>query len=316
MRCVADLTDSVGKKIPVVLDTDIGTDIDDTWALTMLLRSPELDPKLILTENGNTTYRAKIVAKILERSGYTDIPIGIGIHLSDEEGPQSPWVEDYEIKRYPGTIYKDGIKALIETIMNSSEIVTLICIGPLTNIAAALEIEPKIATKAKFVGMHGCIYKSPPWYGGGKGGVVPEYNVRTDPKACQKVFSAPWDMTITPIDTCGFVRLKGKKYQIIREYDDPLIRDLMENYKIWLQSYGGNWKEKFETQSSILFDTVAVYLAFSNDLLVMKDLGVRITDDGYTVVDEKARTVHCAVEWRSLSAFEDFIVERLTGETV
>jgi len=172
-----DLTDSLDIRIPVILDTDIGSDIDDTWALALLLKSPELEPKLILTESGNTTYRAKIVAKILERSGYTDIPIGIGICLSDETGPQSSWVEDYEITRYPGVIHEDGVNALIETIMNSSEIVTLICIGPLTNIAAALEKEPKIATKARFVGMHGCLYKSPLGYDGGNGGVVAEYNV-------------------------------------------------------------------------------------------------------------------------------------------
>ena len=301
------------ERIPVIFDTDIGSDIDDTWALIMLLKSPELDPKLIITENGDTTYRAKIVAKILERAGRTDIPIGIGIRTSDKAGPQLAWVEDYNITRYPGIVHKDGIKYLIETIMNSSEPITLICTGPLTNIAAALEIEPRIARKVKFVGMLGCLRKSPLGYGGGKGGIVAEYNVLADPKAAQKVFSAPWrDMTITPLDTCGFVKLKGEKYRMIRECGDPLIQDLMENYKIWLKSRGGDWLEIYETQSSILFDTVAIYLAFSDELLVMEDLGVRITDDGYTIIDEKARTVHCAVDWKDLSAFEDLIVERLT----
>jgi len=311
-----DLTYCNSNKIPVIFDTDIGSDIDDTWALILLLRSPELDPKLIVTERGDTTYRAKIVAKILERARRTDIPIGIGTPLSDERGPQSVWVEDYDLASYPGIVYKDGIKSLIETIMNSSQPLTLICTGPLTNIAAALEIEPKITEKARFIGMHGCLYKSPRSYGDGEGGIVAEYNVRADPKACQKVFSAPWDITITPLDTCGFVKLKGKKYQIIRECRDPLIQDLMENYKIWLKSHGGNWLEIFKTQSSILFDTVAVYLAFSNDLLVMKDLGVRVTDDGYTIIDKKARIVHCAVDWKDLSTFENLIIERLTEKRV
>jgi inosine-uridine nucleoside N-ribohydrolase len=54
------------EKIPVILDTDIGSDIDDVWALVMLLNSPELDVKLILTANGDTVYRARIVAKLLE----------------------------------------------------------------------------------------------------------------------------------------------------------------------------------------------------------------------------------------------------------
>ena len=222
-------------------------------------------------------------------------------------------VEDYEIARYPGMIHKDGIKRLINTIMDSPKPVTLICIGPLTNIAAALEIEPRIAKKARFVGMHGCLRKSPPEFGGG---ILAEYNVKSDPKASQKVFSASWDMTITPIDTCGFVRLKGKKYQMIHKCSDPLIQDLMENYKTWLKSQSENWRETFETRSSILFDTVAVYLSFSNDLLVMEDLGVRVTDDGYTTIDENAKTIHCAVEWKDLSAFEDFLIERLTGKHV
>jgi len=52
------LTGSIDGKIPVIFDTDIGSDIDDTWALAMLLRSPELHPILITTESRNTTYRA------------------------------------------------------------------------------------------------------------------------------------------------------------------------------------------------------------------------------------------------------------------
>ena len=55
------------RRIPVILDTDIGDDIDDTWALAMLLRSPELDVKLIVTDTRNTTTRARIVARA--RSG-------------------------------------------------------------------------------------------------------------------------------------------------------------------------------------------------------------------------------------------------------
>lgn len=302
------------EKIPVIFDTDIGSDIDDTWALTFLLKSPELKPKLILTETGNTTYRAKIVAKILERSGYSEIPVGIGMPQSDDAGPQQPWVENYDISDYPGTIYENGVNALIETIMGSPEPITLICTGPLTNIAAALEIEPKIASKARFVGMHGCLYKRPPGYGGGDDGVVPEYNVKADPRACMKVFSAPWDVTITPLDTCGFVRLKGERYRRILECEDRLVRDLMENYKIWLKSRNEDWLETFKTQSSILYDTVAVYLAFSEELLVMRDLGVKVTEDGYTLVSEEARKIHCAIEWKNLEAFKDLIVERLTGQ--
>jgi hypothetical protein len=79
-------------RIPVILDTDIGTDIDDTWALVMLLNSPELDLRLVVTETGDTTYRAKIVARMLEIAGRTDVPIGIGIPFDDVFDPQAQWV--------------------------------------------------------------------------------------------------------------------------------------------------------------------------------------------------------------------------------
>jgi len=301
-----------GKRVPVILDTDIGGDIDDTWALAMLLKSPELDVKLVVSDTANTTYRAKIIAKMLEAAGRIDVPVGVGIHLSDDVGPQQEWVEDYQLSSYKGMVYKDGVKAMIETIMNSPIPVTLVCIGPVPNIAAALEREPRIARKARFVGMHGCLSKSPWGYNGKVGGLVAEYNVRADAKALQKVFEASWSIAITPLDTCGFVRLKGEKYRAVRECRDPLVQALMENYRIWLKNREDT--QQFETQSSILFDTVAVYLAFSEELLEMRELGIRITDDGYTLIDDKARRVNCAVEWRNLSAYEDFLVERLTGK--
>ena len=302
-----------GKKIPVILDTDIGGDIDDTWALTMMLKSPELDVKLVVTNTGNTAFRAKIVGKMLETAGRTDIPVGIGIHLDDQVDRQYPWVKGYDLSAYGGVIHEDGVGAIVDAIMDSPEPITLVCIGPVPNIAAALEREARITERARFVGMHGCLRKSPRKYGDGGGGVVAEYNVRAYPEACQKVFTADWEMTITPLDTCGFVRLEGDKYRAVRECNDPLVRALMENYGIWLESWHGEWEDEFESRSSTLFDTVAVYLAFSRELLLMEELGVRVTYDGYTVIDENARRVNCATEWKDLSAFESFLVERLTG---
>jgi len=55
--------------MPVILDTDIGDDIDDTWALIILLKSPDFDLKLVTTTHGKAVYRAKLVARILEAAG-------------------------------------------------------------------------------------------------------------------------------------------------------------------------------------------------------------------------------------------------------
>ena len=195
----------VGKngKIAVILDTDICDDIDDTWALAMLLQSPEFDIKLITTAVGDTTARTKVVAKILQTAGRTDIPIGTGIAIGDmKKGhKQDGWVKDFDLSKYPGKIYPDGVQAMIDTIMNSPEPITLIAIGPLPNVAAALEREPNIAKKARFVGMHGSIR----WSFSNKSKPQQEYNVVSFIKASQTVFTADWDMTITPLDTCGMV---------------------------------------------------------------------------------------------------------------
>ena len=99
-------------KIPVILDTDIGYDIDDTWALGLLLKCPELNVKLITTTSDDTTIKAKLVAKFLEMSGRTDIPIGIGPPEGRKKGPLFGWIEDYDLKQYPGTIFENGIEAV------------------------------------------------------------------------------------------------------------------------------------------------------------------------------------------------------------
>jgi inosine-uridine nucleoside N-ribohydrolase len=132
------------KKIPVILDTDIGLDIDDTWALGLLLKCPELDVKLITTSTDNTPLKAKLVAKFLEIVGRTDIPIGIGPLENRKKGWLYPWIKKYDISRYPGTVYGNGMEVLCSTIMDSPEPLTLIAIGPLGTVAGALKMNPNI----------------------------------------------------------------------------------------------------------------------------------------------------------------------------
>ena len=107
-------------KIPVVFDTDICDDIDDTWALIMLLQSPEFDIKLITTAVNNTPEKAKVVARILEIAGRTDIPVGIGIQQNKNNHRQREWVKDYKLSSYPGKVYQDGVQAIVDTIMTVS----------------------------------------------------------------------------------------------------------------------------------------------------------------------------------------------------
>ena len=302
-----DKAKAMAKKIPVILDTDIGDDIDDTWALAMMLRSPELDVRLVVGDQGKSLYRAKLIAKLLETAKRTDVPVGVGLGPATGVGQQAAWVKDYDLKKYPGTVHEDGVQAIIDTIMKSPRKITLVAIGPLPNIRAALEREPKIAQRARFVGMHGSVRRG---YGGGKT-VSAEYNVKADVKAARAVFTAAWDITITPLDTCGIVHLRGKKYAAVRDCKDPLAAAVIENYRMWCKN-----PKQADSGSSTLFDTVAVYLAFTEKLLKMETLGIAVTDDGRTAIDPDAKKMRVATEWKDMGAFEDLLVKRLTGKTL
>ena len=297
--------------VPVILDTDIGDDIDDTWALALLLKSPELDLKLVVGDYGEAQYRARLLAKLLERAGRTNVPVGVGLDIAPHgDGRQAAWVKDYDLKSYPGKVRADGVQAIIDTIMNSPQPVTLICIGPMPNIAEALKREPRIAQHARFVGMQGSVRVG---YGGAKQPQA-EWNVKADPRACQQVFAAPWDITITPLDTCGLVTLTGDRYRRVRDTTDRNVADLIANYRIWLANQPTLPADMADKRSSTLFDPVAVYLAIGPDQCVMEKLNLRVTDDGFTVIDPQARQVNVATQWKDLGAYEDFLVDRLTGK--
>ncbi len=297
------------KKIPVILDTDIGFDIDDHWALVMILKSPELDIKLITTDTGNTHYRAKLVAKTLELANRTDIPIGIGIPLMFQKETQIDWVEGYDLTQYPGEIINDGVGALIDTIMQSEEQVTLIGIAPVPNIASALQREPRIVNNSRFIGMHGSIRKGYL----GAANPAPEFNVFQATKSCQMVFEADWPITITPLDTCGIVTLKGDHYQSILRSEDPLVKAIVANYFIWEKNI--DWPKYKDLDpnkvSSVLYDCVAIYLAFSEELLEIEELPLTITDEGKTVIEATGKMVRCATSWKDQNKFEEFLTNRL-----
>ena len=287
--------------IPVILDTDIGDDIDDSWALTMLLKSPQFDVKLVTTSCGKAEYRAKIIAKVLTIAHRTDIPIGLGEGGHDGVGPQQPWVQDCKLADYPGKIYQDGAGAVIDLIDRSPQPITVVSIGPLHTMAAVLGRQPQIAAKASFVGMHGSVRR---------GGT--EYNVTANVPAAQKVLSAPWrKITITPTDTCMLVTLSGQRFQTLKGSRDPRTQALLDTYRVWAGK-----KNLDELQaSSILFDTVAIYLANPGDrpLIQFETLPIIVTNDGFTRIDPKGKKMLVATSWKDLDGFRDLLVKTLTG---
>ncbi len=296
---------------PVIFHTDIGYDVDDTWALLLLLRSPELDLKLVATDVDNTTYRARVAAKLLHLGGRRDVTVATGPKAGDAPGPQSGWVGDFTLGDYGGPVRRDAAQAIVDTIMRSDATVTIISTGPATLAAAALALEPRIAAKARFVGMDGSIRVG---YGGAPKPDI-EYNVKVDPAALRAVFAAPWPCVITPLDTCGTFILDGADYQAVLNSEDPFARTAIANSRAWLPN--APWMPKdydLNHHSSTLFDAVAVMMAYDDSDLVMETLPVFVRDDGMTVIDPvNGRPVRCATAWRDLAGMKRKLARRLTS---
>jgi inosine-uridine nucleoside N-ribohydrolase len=300
--------------VPTIIVTDIGTDIDDSWAIALALRSPELDVKLVLTDPPDTLYRAKLAAKLIEAAGRGDIPIGIGDShgpMGDDNKTLTPWLSGYDLGKYPGKVYPDGIAALIDVIEKSPQPVTLIAIGPVPSLATALKRAPGIAAKCRFVGMYGSFDTG---YDGGP--PAAEFNVKVDPAGLRTVLAAPWrDILLTPLDTCGLVSLAGPRYHALWcATGDPLLRALITSYCVFAPRQ--NWMncDFFTTRSTTLFDCVAVYLAYSEDLVETETIAFQITDDGFTRRSAtgpfKARV---AIRWKNRDGFEAQLAGRLLG---
>lgn len=312
LTLTAVLAATAAARIPVVFATDIGSDVDDTWALAQILRSPELDLKLVLTETGDARYRASVAAKFLTVAGRTDVAVGLGRDfgpMREEDRNQGPWIKGYDLTRYPGPVHADGIQALIDLAMHSSVPVTVIAVGPAPSLAAALAREPRLASRCRFVGMYGSFDRG---YGGGP--AVAEANARYHTADLRQVLAAPWqDILLTPLDTCDQVALRGEKYHAIwTATADPVPRAVIENYCIFAPRVQWLDCDFFATRSSTLYDCAAVYLAHAEDLVEIEDLRYRLSDDGFTVRDPAGPLrARVALRWKNLPAFEDLLVRRL-----
>lgn len=279
----------------VVIDTDIGTDIDDTWALALAVRSPELDIGLITTVSGDTRYRARVARGLLGPG----VPIAFGLGGRRDVRPGTP--QRGLAEATTDGIDGDGVDALVAA---CAEPITIIALGPLTNVAAALARDPTITERCRVVAMLGSVRV------GYHGHVepVPEYNVKVDVGAVRAVLTAPWSVTITPVDTCGTIMLRDDAYRRVLASTDPIVRRLLESYREWL----GESVELFDSRSTTLFDCVAIHLAHDESLVEIEELPLAVDDDGMMRITDGAPVVRVATRWRDEPAFIEHLVDRLT----
>lgn len=301
---------------PVVFATDIGGDVDDTWALVHILRSKELDLKMVLTETGEAEYRAKIAAKVLQIADREDVIVALGEDfgiMPDSERHQGPWVENYELVDYNGPIEKEGVSAFIKLVESSNETVVVIAVGPVPSLAAAIKQEPEIAKKCDFFGMFGSFYLG---YDGSED-ISAEYNVANNVAAFRTVMAADWkSITLTPLDTCGIFFISEALYgKIWCATNDPLLQAVIDNYCIWAPRVPWIICDFYTEKSSTLFDDVAVYMAYDGSLLNYELLRFNISDEGKTLVDPAGSfEARVATTWKDIWAFEKLLSNRLLNK--
>jgi purine nucleosidase len=171
-------------KHSILLDTDIGDDIDDALALALALNSPEIDLHGITTVFGDTQKRAQLAKHILHVFGRDDIPISVGVgkplhqHHLPSSITQAEILGNCPFDREAFSTFS-GPELIVQQALEQSGKLTLVCIGPLTNVALALLIEPRIVQAIRGIVM----------MGGSSGIPLPEWNVRSDVKAASMVLS-------------------------------------------------------------------------------------------------------------------------------
>jgi inosine-uridine nucleoside N-ribohydrolase len=266
---------------------------------------------LVSTVSHDTEYRSRIVAKFLQTIERHDIPVGIGISTSSKMGAQQSWVHGYNLKKYPGIVHDDAVKAIADIILRTGEKITIICIGAFTNIAALLRRYPGIERNIRIVAMCGSIYQNIE----GQSVPIPECNIVEDVSAAQAVFGRDIDITIAPVDVCRSAKLTGDDYAAVKNSSFPIPKMIMEQYQNWTVCHP-ELNGCPEQYSSILWDTVAAHMAMSTEFLGLETLGIRIDEKGYTRIDAAAKPVQCALRWTNLAAFKKRLVKTLTRPTM
>jgi len=240
-------------RTPIILDTDIGDDIDDALALALALQSPELDVRAVTTVIDDTETRTRLAWKELRLYGRHDIPVATGASeplLDPVRAARAPQFSVLtEADTVPAAARRRATDLIIETLLASPQQITLVPIGPLTNIALALKEQPRIKPKiSRIVLMGGAFHM-----------LIQEYNIWRDRVAAEIVFSSGVPITAVGLDVTTRCKLEGADLARLRAADNPASRFLVKLIELWQDGHAG--------QFPTLHDPLAVAVAFQSSLV-------------------------------------------------
>jgi inosine-uridine nucleoside N-ribohydrolase len=284
----------------VILDTDIGDDIDDAFALALALRSPELRLLGITTEYGDTELRAKLVDRNLEavcEGGEVGIPVVPGAPTPHENvftqaayakqvprscvGGIAPGDLERRLKEWPlwdaERKHDDAAGFILRQIHQwYPGKITLIAIGPLFNVQAAIERDPETFRKLRrVVLMGGSIYRGYDGKTGERRAADAEWNISRDPAGLRALLGSGVPVFMMPLDSTQ-IHLETEEREAIFSHGSPLTDQLTLLYHQWL---AGN---EAHASAPTLFDPVAVAYAVHPELCPVTPMRLEVDDKGFT----------------------------------
>ncbi len=257
---------------PVIFDTDIGTDIDDAYALVALIRRPELHVLGVTTVSGDAVARARLAAKLLAVAGghWVSLPVYAGTSGSTQYMKQVEWAAGFDA---PNLHASGGVEFMRREIDARPGEVTIIAVGELTNVAALLDAEPGIAKRIRAVAlMGGAIHRG--YAPGSK--PEPEWNIKSNAVAARKVFESGVPLLVAPLDSTADLRLTPQMRVQLFARGTPLNDALAALDSIWRHT--NTWKGEHPT----LFDVLAVELVAPRRPYELTPLRIEVGADGST----------------------------------
>jgi len=265
----AETNQSGSQKHIVLVDTDIGDDIDDALALALVLRSPEIDLQGVTTVFGNTLQRARLAAHLLQIFDRADVPIAAGIETPlllrhrPSGVPQAAILDDRA--KLPAVSARSGPALIIEAALAYYGRLSVICLGPLTNIATALRLEPRLFMAIGSIMM----------MGGTSGFPMPEWNVRSDAQAAQIVLGAGIPVTMVGWNVTMRCQLRERDIQRLQRDGSPQAQLLNHLLATWRRH-----RPRWHSELPYLHDPLTVAALCCPELFQFAEMTVRVPTHG------------------------------------
>jgi inosine-uridine nucleoside N-ribohydrolase len=260
-------------KQKIIFDCDLGGDIDDAFALALILASPEFEVLGFVMDQGDTPKRAQVACKMLYETGMQDIPVVVGRKTNNYFTSQFHWAEGFETVK---PLNKNAADFIIENLRKYPDEVILFTVGPVPNIKDVLEKDPGALKLAKHVySMFGSFYM------GYDTGPIPsaEWNVRGDEEAARMLVTSGADITYAGLDITTYVKLNELYRDKLLRRQSPLTNALSGLYTLWRY-------ESYAHPDPVLHDVVAVGMFLWPELYTTRPAHVKVIEGGYTVIDE------------------------------